>query len=90
LLAQFYYPTRQYKTKKISLNNRINDYRKITLKSVNKDLIKNKMRRIQEYLQDAKNILNLGEEKIAEGEGVSKQEAEQNAAMEGLKAKNWA
>jgi len=32
----------------------------------------------------------VGEEKIAEGEGVSKQEAEQNAAMEGLKAKNWA
>ena len=33
---------------------------------LNKDLIKNKMRRIQEYLQDAKNILNLGEEKIIE------------------------
>ena len=31
----------------------------------------------------------LGKEKIAEGEGKSKQEAEQQAASLGLKAKNW-
>lgn len=32
----------------------------------------------------------LKEELIAEGKGSSKQEAEQNAARHGLKAKNWA
>ena len=31
----------------------------------------------------------LGEEQIAEGEGSSKQEAEESAAKEGLKVKNW-
>lgn len=31
----------------------------------------------------------LGGELVAEGEGASKQEAEQNAARNGLKAKNW-
>jgi ribonuclease-3 len=31
----------------------------------------------------------LGSEKIAEGKGKSKQEAEQSAASTGLKAKNW-
>ena len=31
----------------------------------------------------------LGSEKIAEGEGDSKQEAQRNAAENGLKAKNW-
>ncbi len=31
----------------------------------------------------------LNEEKIAEGEGFSKQEAEEEAAKEGLKIKNW-
>jgi len=33
--------------------------------------------------------LMLGEEKIAEGEGMSKQEAQRNAAQNGLKAKGW-
>lgn len=33
--------------------------------------------------------VHLGEEKIAEGEGSSKQEAEQNAAREALSIKNW-
>lgn len=32
----------------------------------------------------------LGKELVVEGEGKSKQEAEQNAASEGLKAKGWA
>lgn len=31
----------------------------------------------------------LGSELVAEGQGASKQEAEQNAARNGLKAKNW-
>ena len=31
----------------------------------------------------------LGDELVAEGEGASKQEAEQNAARNGLRAKNW-
>jgi len=31
----------------------------------------------------------LGDNLIAEGNGASKQEAEQKAAKEGLKAKNW-
>jgi len=31
----------------------------------------------------------LGEEKIAEGEGVSKQEAQRNAAQSGLEKKKW-
>jgi ribonuclease-3 len=31
----------------------------------------------------------LGEEKVAEGEGMSKQEAERNAADNGLKTKDW-
>ena len=31
----------------------------------------------------------LGEEKISEGEGISKQEAEQNAAKAGLETKEW-
>jgi len=33
--------------------------------------------------------LYLGEEQVAEGEGHSKQEAEQEAAKNGLEAKNW-
>jgi len=33
--------------------------------------------------------LYIGEEEIAKGEGHSKQEAEQNAAAEGLKVKGW-
>ncbi len=31
----------------------------------------------------------LGEEKIAEGEGLSKQEAQRNAAIAGLEVKKW-
>ena len=33
--------------------------------------------------------LMLGEEKIAEGEGMSKQEAQRQAAQNGLEAKGW-
>lgn len=33
--------------------------------------------------------LMLGEEKIAEGEGMSKQEAQRNAAQNGMKVKEW-
>lgn len=33
--------------------------------------------------------LMLGEEKIAQGEGMSKQEAQRNAAQNGLKVKGW-